>query len=118
MPFLSFASMQSNASGDIRPKVTNSKSFSRLQSPPRNPTDTTIRTRAATTQGSIPTIHLNQNGHQTNLSSPLAEKNDIFSTAEDGEPIVASPTEETSPPLKAPETFEELPIEIRSLTER
>jgi hypothetical protein len=120
MPFLSFASMQRNASWDIsaqRPKVQNSKSFSRLSSPPRTPTDTN-RARAATVQGPVPEIQLNQNGVQPNVDHPLVEKNDIFSTAEDDEPIVASPPEVTSPTLKAPETFEELPIEIRSLTER
>jgi hypothetical protein len=121
MPFLSFASMQRNASWDIshRPKAQNSKSFSRLSSPPRTPTETSrARARAATVQGSVPEIQLNQNGVQPNVDDPLAEKSDIFSTAEDDEPIVASPTEVTSPTLKAPETFEELPIEIRSLTER
>jgi hypothetical protein len=112
--------MQRNASWDVsaqRPIVQNSKSFSRLSSPPRTPTDTT-RARAATIQGSVPEIHLNQNGVQTNVDDPLAEKSDILATPEDGKPVVASPTEVTSPTLKAPETFEELPIEIRSLTER
>lgn len=111
--------MQRNASWDVssRPKVQNSKSFSRLSSPPRTPTETS-RARAATTQGSLPEILLNQNGVQTSTDDPLAEKTGIFSTAEDDEPVVASPTEVTSPTLKAPETFEELPIEIQSLTDR
>lgn len=119
MSFKSLASMQRNASWDVsqRPKVQNSKSFSRLSSPPRTPTETS-RARAATVQGSVPEIQLNQNGVQANADDPLAEKSDIFSTAGDDEPIVASPTEVTSPTLKAPETFEELPIEIRSLTDR
>ncbi|TID25277.1 hypothetical protein E6O75_ATG04482 [Venturia nashicola] len=111
--------MQRNASWDVssRPKAQNSKSFSRLSSPPRTPTETS-RARAATTQGSVPEIQLNQNGVQENIDQPLAEKSDIFSTAGDDEPIVASPTDVTSPTFKPPETFEELPIEIRSLTDR
>lgn len=55
---------------------------------------------------------------QSNAGDPLAEKSDLFSTAEDDEPMVASPTEVTNPTNQAAETFEELPIEIRSLTER
>jgi hypothetical protein len=120
MPFLSFTSMQRNASWDIaaaRPTVQNSKSFSRLSSPPRTPTETT-RARAATVQGSGPESQLNQNGVKAVVDDPLAEKSDVFSAAADDEPIVTSPSEVTSPTLKAPETFEELPIEIRSLTER
>lgn len=110
--------MQRNASWDVssRPKAQNSKSFSRLSSPPRTPTEAS-RTRAATVQGSVPEIQLNQNGVQGNENDPLAEKSDIFSTAEDDEPIVASP-ELTSPTFKAPETYEELPVEIQSLTDR
>ncbi|QDS75447.1 hypothetical protein FKW77_004029 [Venturia effusa] len=113
--------MQRNASWDVssRPKAQNSKSFSRLSSPPSTPTETS-RARAATIQGSVPEIQLYQDGGQAITDSHLAEKSAIFSTAEDDESIIAlgSPTELTSPTLKAPDTFEELPIEIRSLTDR
>jgi hypothetical protein len=51
------------------------------------------------------------------LEGALGEKSDVFTTNEDG--IVSSPAEEiASSNMKAPETFEELPIEIRSLAER
>lgn len=122
MDFLRFTStMQTSrtASWDIagsgRPNtLQNTKSFSRLESPPRSPQ----RTRATTLQGTIPEISYDQAAPLPALSTNTG-KPDIFSTVEDGGPLVASPQEEVANAVvKPPETFEELPIEIRSLTER
>jgi hypothetical protein len=44
------------------------------------------------------------------------EKNDLFSAEDDGSNQVTSPV--TNPTLRVPQSFEELPIELRSLTER
>jgi len=43
---------------------------------------------------------------------------DVFESKEEGEPMEGSTKGTDTPVLKTPGTFEELPIEIRSLTER
>jgi hypothetical protein len=119
MEFLRFTSMQTQriASWDVnpqsRPKISNNtKSFSRLDTTPSPPLP---RSRANTLQGAIPELNFTA----SSALPPIGDedgKNDIFS-ADEG--LVASPTSETTTPVvKQPETFEELPIEIRSLTER
>jgi hypothetical protein len=133
MDFLNFTSFQvpqmqtppplRTASWDVaaasaagRPKpLQNTKSFSRLESPPSTPRP---RERATTVQGTIPEIE-----HAPNAALPPAQAEppgDIFTSGDDdGGPLVSSPVSEmASPVVKQPETFEELPIEIRSLTER
>jgi hypothetical protein len=125
MDFLKFTSFpphqmqqtQRTASWDVtrRPKpLQNTKSFSRLESPPRTPTG---RTRASTIQGTIPELEYAQSAALPPVQGDVVGS--IFSTVDDGDPLTASPPSElTSPAMKQPETFEELPIEIRSLTER
>lgn len=119
MEFLRFTSMQTQriASWDVsppnRPKISNTKSFSRLDTTPSPPQP---RSRATTLQGAIPELNFTANSTLPAVGDDDG-KSDIFSTTDDG--FVASPTSETaSPVVKQPETFEELPIEIRSLTER
>jgi hypothetical protein len=116
LKFTSFPQMQQTQrtmSWDVagRPKpLQNTKSFSRLESPPRTPPG---RTRASTIQGTIPEVSA--------ALPPVtgAAAGSIFSTVDDGDPLTTSPQSEmASPVMNKPETFEELPIEIRSLTER
>lgn len=89
-----------------------SRSFTRLESSPKNPL---ARGRASTLQ----------NPPATDITDPLKSKIvteeeeeehvgvDVFVNKEEGE----EPEESTKEP-DVPDTFEELPIEIRSLTER
>jgi hypothetical protein len=100
-----------------RPRpLQNTKSFSRLESPTRTPQQP--RSRASTLQGTIPEVEYAQNAALPPVQGDGTT--DIFSSmVEDGGPLVSSPQlESPSPVVKQPETFEELPIEIRSLTER
>jgi len=99
-----------------RPKFPNSKSFTRLPSPPR---DRSTRSRASTLQtGTTPEAP----SYATSLSSsPPDEKParpDIFSTAKDGDSTAPAEDEVKNPSLRIPQSFDELPIELRSLTER
>lgn len=119
MEFLRFTSMQTQrtASWDVnpqtRPKISNTKSFSRLDTTPSPPQP---RSRAGTLQGAIPELNFTATSGLPVIGDDDG-KSDIFSTTDEG--LVASPTSETASPIvKQPETFEELPIEIRSLTER
>ncbi|KAF2425313.1 hypothetical protein EJ08DRAFT_736774 [Tothia fuscella] len=119
MEFLRFTSSMTSqkiASWDTgtRPKAPQStKSFSRFDS--TTPSPPRPRSRATTLQGAIPESDF------TTAALPPARSDgksgDIFSTTSDG--VVGSPISEAPSPLVGqPETFEELPIEIRSLTER
>lgn len=99
-----------------RTKFTNSKSFTRLPSPPR---DRNARSRSSTLQTTtIPEI---PSYVATLSSSPPDEKPtkpDIFSNPEDAESTTTADDEVTNPNLRIPQSFDELPIELRSLTER
>jgi hypothetical protein len=89
----------------LRPKVGSTKSFSRFESSSPPASIDTGRARASTLAGTSPAIAPN------GLSSAVEQDgdlNDVFASKEE----VASPT------MKAQESFDELPIEIRSLTER
>jgi hypothetical protein len=95
----------STSTAELRPKVASAKSFSRFEASSPAPSIDTGRARAATLSGSSPVVP------QSELSSAVdqdGDKEDVFTSRED----VMSPT------VKAQESFDELPIEIRSLTER
>lgn len=96
-------------SASRRPRALHtSKSFTRLESPSDSPL---TRTRASTIQGgSIPEILLPQ------TTEDAENENDIFAKRHDDDDDGPSGTE--TPSMKLPERFDELPIEIRSLTER
>jgi hypothetical protein len=100
-----------------RPKALHtSKSFSRLEPASQSPLS---RSRASTIQGpSIPEIHYPQNASLSLESDEQEQKGDIFTTEDDEESVDGALDEADAPSIKLPDTFEELPIEIRSLTER
>jgi hypothetical protein len=93
-----------------RPLFPNSKSFTRLPSPLR---DRNPRSRATTISGStIPQTPTFVANLSTSPSNDKGSKHDIFVTPEDDAEEVVNPN------LRIPQSFEELPIELRSLTER
>jgi hypothetical protein len=59
---------------------------------------------------------------QSVVLSPQAEdseeKKDIFASRDDDSSVDGELDEQDAPAIKLPDAFEELPIEIRSLTER
>ena len=93
-----------------RPLFPNSKSFTRLPSPLR---DRNPRSRATTISSStIQEMPAFVASLSTSPSDDRGSKHDLFVTPEDdGEEVV-------NPNLRIPQSFEELPIELRSLTER
>lgn len=103
-----------------RPRTLHvSRSFTRLESPQKAP-DSPSRMRASTIQ--TPTIHTVPEARSIHLPPSNATESkigDIFeSVEEDGDhpdPALAK-TAETE--VEAPQTFDQLPIEIRSLSER
>jgi len=108
------SSPTATASGDNmangRPLFPNSKSFTRLPSPLR---DRNPRSRATTISGrSIPEMPAFVANLSTSPSDDRGGKHDIFVTPEDKVEEVVNPS------LRIPQSFEELPIEVRSLTER
>lgn len=99
------------AAEEERPKVLHaSKSFSRFDSTPQGPRH---RSRASTVGASIPEIL-----HPTAFAHPdsdASEKGDVFATrSEDGD----AHDNDQDPDVALPQSFEDLPIEIRSLAER
>lgn len=90
-----------------RPKNLHpSKSFTRLESTSKSPLS---RSRASTLQG--PPVPDMLDPLKVTLSPESEKDEDIFATQEDEDALEGyEPT--------VPDTFEELPIEIRSLTER
>ncbi|OCL05780.1 hypothetical protein AOQ84DRAFT_322447 [Glonium stellatum] len=99
-----------------RPKVLHiSKSFSRLEPASQSPLS---RSRASTLQGPpIPEILYPQNASLLQEGGE-EQKGDIFAAEDDEESVDGAMDEADPPGTKLPDTFEELPIEIRSLTER
>ncbi|KAF4546728.1 Vps9 domain protein [Lasiodiplodia theobromae] len=94
-----------------RPRVIHaSKSFSRFDSAPQGPRH---RSRASTVGASIPEIlHPTAFAHQ---DSDQSETGDVFATrSEDGD----ARDDDADGDIALPESFEDLPIEIRSLAER
>ena len=91
-----------------RPKVGSTKSFSRFESSSSpSPSVDTARLRSSSHSGSSPITP--QSGLSSAVEPHSEEDGDVFATRE----LVSSPTS-----IRAQESFDELPIEIRSLTER
>ena len=87
-----------------------SKSFTRLETVPAK--DPLSRSRASTIQGPpVPSILDPLKQKLAPGSEDGHDNGDVFTTQEDAE-------EGSAPEPGLPDTFEELPIEIRSLTER
>ncbi|KAF2501820.1 hypothetical protein BU16DRAFT_569715 [Lophium mytilinum] len=92
-----------------------SKSFSRLE-PSKSPLS---RSRASTLQGPpVPDILFPQDVVMSPSVEDGEEKKDIFASKDGDESVDGELDEQDAPDIKLPDTFEELPIEIRSLTER
>lgn len=99
------------AADEDRPKVIHtSKSFSRFDSTPQGPRH---RSRASTVGATIPEIlHPTAFAHQ---DSDASEKGDVFATrSEDGD----TRDDSQDADVALPQSFDDLPIEIRSLAER
>ncbi|TKA66249.1 hypothetical protein B0A55_09594 [Friedmanniomyces simplex] len=104
---------QQRAASDSRPGLHGSHSFSRM---PSSPPPTLPRKRATTMQASgIPTVP--EARHIDNSPETTGKKLDVFEDDEEEsreQPGAMLP----NPELKLPSTFDELPIEIKSLSER
>ncbi|KAK5129866.1 hypothetical protein LTR08_002743 [Meristemomyces frigidus] len=96
---------------DGRPALHLSKSFSRM---PDSPSATSPRKRASTVQdagiSAIP--------EATHIGPSPDKKTDVFEQDEDDDTAGQAGTATPHPELRLPTTFDELPIEIKSLTER
>ncbi|KAF1982307.1 hypothetical protein K402DRAFT_397747 [Aulographum hederae CBS 113979] len=103
--------------GSRRPNTLHvSKSFSRLEPSHQNPLN---RARASTLQGPpIPEILYPENVTESPVDEDPTEKGDIFETRDEEDAGTEPATGNDTPVMKLPGTFEDLPIEIRSLTER
>lgn len=98
---------------ESRPKALHtSRSFTRMESPPS--TASSPRKRANTTIPSIPEARPIDPSLELSGKDP---KVDVFENREDEEDEVSEP-DTPAPELNLPSTLDELPIEIRSLTER
>ena len=111
------AEAKSTSSNEQRPKpVHSSRSFTRMDDAAGN---SSPRKRASTLQESgIPTVPEARN---IATSPELVGKKhvaDVFENQEEDEENAQSGTGTPGPELQLPSTFDELPIEIRSLTER
>ncbi|GAB7350588.1 hypothetical protein MBLNU459_g1160t2 [Dothideomycetes sp. NU459] len=103
-----------------RPRTLHiSRSFTRLESPKKNP-DSPSRSRASTIQ--TPTIHTVPEARDIRLTlndGADPRGGDIFErTEDDDEHPVPELAKATEGEAEAPQTFDQLPIEIRSLSER
>lgn len=85
-----------------------SRSFTRLEATAKSPLS---RSRASTLQGPSSTDMLDPLKASTVPEEDEHNEGDVFAKKAEDE-------EDGNEELKAPDTFEELPIEIRSLTER
>ena len=104
-------------SRESRPRALHtSRSFTRMESPPS--TASSPRKRANTTQvAGIPSIPEARPIDSVNEASGKDEEKDVFENREDDGNEISDP-DTPAPELKLPNTLDELPIEIRSLTER
>lgn len=92
-----------------RPKSLHpSRSFTRLDSAPKSPLS---RSRASTIQGPPVPDMLDPLKNTAVLEEDESADTDVFAAKEDED-------ESAAPEPSPPDAFEELPIEIRSLTER
>lgn len=112
--------MSNDTKGDARrPRTLHvTRSFSRLESPHSSPLSPS-RTRASTIQtpviASVPEARYISGSPEDH--GPF-RSGDIFETADDEDDHGLGIRSSIIPELKQPETLEQLPIEIRSLTER
>ncbi|KAK3117084.1 hypothetical protein LTR53_001889 [Teratosphaeriaceae sp. CCFEE 6253] len=107
---------QQRSASDSRPGLHGSRSFSRM---PSSPSSTSPRKRATTLQeAGIPAVP----EARSIDGSPemVGKKADVFEYQEDEEDKhrEQSSTTSANPALKLPSTFDDLPIEIKSLPER
>ncbi|KAK3070711.1 hypothetical protein LTR53_009964, partial [Teratosphaeriaceae sp. CCFEE 6253] len=107
---------QQRSASDSRPGLHGSRSFSRM---PSSPSSTSPRKRATTLQeAGIPAVP----EARSIDGSPemVGKKADVFEYQEDEEDRnrEQSSTTSANPALKLPSTFDDLPIEIKSLSER
>jgi len=104
---------QTRSVSDSRPALHVSRSFTRM---PASPSATSPRKRASTLQDAgIPAIP--EARHIDGSVETNGNFADVFENREDDEHATSS-VDSPNPELKLPSTFDELPIEIRSLTER
>lgn len=112
------AETQSTTGTNARPKpVHTSRSFPRMDYAPGSPGSPRKRASTLQEQG-IPAVPTARN---IATSPELVGKKhvaDVFENREDDEEEAKSSTSPTGPEIHLPSTFDELPIEIRSLTER
>ncbi|KIW08458.1 uncharacterized protein PV09_01361 [Verruconis gallopava] len=98
-----------------RPKVASAISFSRFEASSSSSQPTSLdtsRARASTLSGTTAATG------SPMVSSPQSALPSAVDGGEDGDDIFASKDDVLSPTVRTQESFEELPIEIRSLTER
>lgn len=101
----------------IRPQpIRTSHSFPRMDTPPLSPS----RSHRATTlqdQGipAIPAARKIETSQELNGKTPVA---DVFESHEDDESTTQSGNGTPAPEIQLPSTFDDLPIEVRSMTER
>ncbi|KAK6432592.1 hypothetical protein LTR95_011242 [Oleoguttula sp. CCFEE 5521] len=106
------------SSRDGRPKALHpSRSFTRMEPPTQDPLSP--RKRASTIQVSgIPTIPEARHIDSTPDVPGKSPRSDVFENGHADDEHEASELEASTPELKLPTALDELPIEIRSLTER
>nr|OQO24361.1 hypothetical protein B0A51_06645 [Rachicladosporium sp. CCFEE 5018] len=106
------------SSRDGRPKALHpSRSFTRMEPPTQDPLSP--RKRASTIQVSgIPTIPEARHIHTAPDMPGKGPRSDVFENGHADDEHEASEMETSTPELKLPTALDELPIEIRSLTER
>lgn len=100
---------------DGRPKpIHTSRSFSRMEAPAKTPSP---RKRASTLQeAGIPAVPAAR--HVSGSQELDGKRKDVFEYQEEDEEHAQPGTDTPGPELNLPNTFDELPIEIKSLTER
>ncbi|EMC92899.1 hypothetical protein BAUCODRAFT_37809 [Baudoinia panamericana UAMH 10762] len=99
---------------DSRPGLHGSQSFIRM---PASPSATSPRKRASTLQeAGIPAIP--EARHIDGSPEVAGKRADVFENHDDEEEHVPSGAVTPNPELKIPSTFDDLPIEIKSLSER
>ncbi|KAF2090448.1 hypothetical protein K490DRAFT_10276, partial [Saccharata proteae CBS 121410] len=99
-----------------RPKVVHtSRSFTRLDSTPNSPLH---RSRASTIQVPIPEISYPNPLSSSPDGEEKGVEKDIFNRIDESHESEAEETEDARISAQLPQTFEDLPVEIRSLAER
>ncbi|KAK6434119.1 hypothetical protein LTR95_009702 [Oleoguttula sp. CCFEE 5521] len=115
---ITMSTSTASTSRDGRPKALHpSRSFTRMELPTQDPLSP--RKRASTIQVSgIPTIPEARHIDTTSDVPGKSPRSDVFENGHADDEHEASGMETSTPELKLPTALDELPIEIRSLTER